>query len=106
MENSIIGINISVFDELILQFYQIKEDINNSFNKMNSLVDLLDMCYNTDAGKNLISKYHTFANNNYQTILDNFDSYIKDLKSVKENKTLFDQQLSTRIAELKSININ
>lgn len=92
-----IGINNQSFDELILGFYKVKEELNASFTSLNSLVEELEGEYRSESGRDLVGKYRSFAEANYNTILENIDSYIKDLKSARDNVNSFDSKLSVRI---------
>lgn len=103
MAGPMIGINSEAFDDLILKFYDVKEELNLTFNNLNSLIDSLGDNYQSDTGKSLVESFNNFANTNFPSVLENIDSYIRDLKTAKENTNLFDTKLSAQILEEKSL---
>ncbi len=100
MATEMIGIDGKAFDDMILKMYNIKEDLNTTFNNLNSHIETLKACYKTEAGQELVEKFQDFSNKNFPTVLDNIGNYITDLKTAKENTQLFDSKLSMQFEEI------
>ncbi len=98
------GMNYNSYDEMLLKIYKIKEDLNITFNNINSSVDSLSDCYKSEVGKAFIESFKDFSNANFNTTLENIDTYIKDLKNAKENIQLFETKLSAQILDDTFIN--
>jgi len=94
-----IGVNEKAFNELVLKFFKVKEELNETFNNLNSIIDSLSQCYDSESSKELIENYRQFANANYSTILDNMSHYINDLKNAKTNYEAFDKKLLLQLDE-------
>lgn len=99
MRDNVISVNDKAFNELIMKFYDIKEDLNEVFDALNSLVDSLEMCYDSESGRKLVDDYHTFRDANYGIMLENIESYVTDLKTARNNLEAFDAKVSMQIKE-------
>lgn len=93
------GIDNDKLDEIILQLYSVKEDLNITFSNIRGLIDELSKYYKSSVGSSYVSKFNSLANGNFETVLDNIDSYANDLKSAKDNYITFDAKLSAQIIE-------
>lgn len=96
-----IAIDEVAFDDLIMKFYKVKEELNAALSNIDSLVGSYGDTYKSDANAKLVSKWKSYMKTNVPTILDNMEGYISDLKGVRANIGSFDSKLSLRIYEEK-----
>lgn len=101
MQENMIAIDEVAFDDLIMKFYKVKEELNAALSNIDSLVGSYGDTYKSDANAKLVSKWKSYMKTNVPTILDNMEIYISDLKAVRTNIDVFDSRLSLRIYEEK-----
>lgn len=101
MQENMIAIDAKAFDELIMSFYKVKEELNATLGSIDSLVDVLESDYESDSSVVLIANYRSFMKANKPVVLDNMETFISDLKAARANVDAFDRSLSMRIYENK-----
>ena len=101
MQENMIAIDAKAFDELIMSFYKVKEELNATLGSIDSLVDVLESENESDSSAVLIANYRSFMKVNKPVVLDNMETFISDLKAARANVDAFDRSLSMRIYENK-----
>lgn len=101
MQENMIAIDEVAFDDLIMKFYKVKEELNATLSNIDSLICSYGDTYKSDANAKLVSKWKSYMKTNVSTVLDNMEIYISDLKAVRTNIDVFDSRLSLRIYEEK-----
>ena len=61
MQENMIAIDAKAFDELIMSFYKVKEELNATLGSIDSLVDVLESDYESDSSSSLRVSTKLFA---------------------------------------------
>lgn len=81
--NNTYAINEKVIDNTILEIMSISEEVQNLFNKMDSIIEKTENAYVCESATKLRKNYSTFREN-YPIIISNLLSYGTDLTSLKK----------------------
>lgn len=101
MSEKSIAINDDLFDDLLMKFYKIKEEMHETFGTIDTLVEAYGNSFVSESNKKLLNEYRIFRDGNYGVLLENLETYIEDLKMARTNYDTFDTELSLQIHEGK-----
>lgn len=82
-DNRTYAINNSVIDNTIVEIMSISEEIQNLFNKIDSIMEKTSRVYTCESATKLRKNYSVFREN-YPIIISNLLSYGTDMTSLKK----------------------
>ena len=103
MANNVIGINEENLSALINELNNYIEDISKTFNDMDDIIEGTNATFQGEAGDALRNKYD-YIKLNFPRILNNLESYTKDLVKIRNNYVSFESSYTLPDFELEGGN--